>query len=173
MLSTSRGHALFIGTPKGFDHFRDAYLLGQFGGDPSYRSFLFTTEEGGNVPREEIEAADAVVMNYTLQFVAPALRQGLLQRIHAGLKSSGVLIVSEKIRFDDPLLQTEFEAAHLDFKRANGYSELEISQKRSALENVMKPDTLPEHQQRLQQAGFTSQTLWFQCFNFCSMVAIK
>lgn len=57
MLSTSRGHALFIGTPKGFDHFRDAYLLGQPGGDPSYRSFLFTTLDGGNVPEEEVEAA--------------------------------------------------------------------------------------------------------------------
>ncbi len=57
MLSTARGHALFIGTPKGFDHFRDAYLLGQPGGDPSYRSFLFTTADGGNVPPEELEAA--------------------------------------------------------------------------------------------------------------------
>ena len=57
MLSTSRGHALFIGTPKGFDHFRDAFLLGQPGGDPSYRSFLFTTIDGGNVPADEIVAA--------------------------------------------------------------------------------------------------------------------
>jgi hypothetical protein len=57
MLSTARGHALFIGTPKGFDHFRDAYLLGQPGGDPSYRSFLFTTADGGNVPPDELEAA--------------------------------------------------------------------------------------------------------------------
>ncbi len=57
MLSTSRGHALFIGTPKGFDHFRDAYLLGQPGGDPSYRSFLYTTLDGGNVPADEVAAA--------------------------------------------------------------------------------------------------------------------
>lgn len=57
MLSTSRGHALFIGTPKGFDHFRDAYLLGQPGGNPSYRSFLFTTLDGGNVPAEEVAEA--------------------------------------------------------------------------------------------------------------------
>lgn len=57
MLSTSRGHALFIGTPKGFDHFRDAYVLGQPGGDPSYRSFLFTTLDGGNVPADEVAAA--------------------------------------------------------------------------------------------------------------------
>jgi len=57
MLSASRGHALFIGTPKGFDHFRDAYVLGQEGGDPAYRSFLFTTADGGNVPEDELLAA--------------------------------------------------------------------------------------------------------------------
>ena len=57
MLSTARGHALFVGTPKGFDHFRDAYLLGQPGGDPSYRSFMFTTLNGGNVPPAEVDAA--------------------------------------------------------------------------------------------------------------------
>ena len=58
MLSTSRGHALFIGTPKGFDHFRDAYLLGQPDGDPCYHSFMFTTADGGNVPLTEIAAAE-------------------------------------------------------------------------------------------------------------------
>ncbi|MCH1922721.1 carboxy-S-adenosyl-L-methionine synthase CmoA, partial [Shewanella sp. A3A] len=59
------------------------------------------------------------------------------------------------------------------FKRANGYSELEISQKRSALENVMKPDTFAIHQERLTRQGFSHVSLWFQCFNFASMVAIK
>ncbi|WP_419729537.1 hypothetical protein [Lichenicola sp.] len=58
MLSTARGHALFIGTPKGFDHLRDAYILGQPGGDPSYRSFLFTTAEGGHVPLSELQSAE-------------------------------------------------------------------------------------------------------------------
>lgn len=118
-----------------------------------------------------IEAADAVVMNYTLQFVAPALRQGLLQRIHAGLKSSGVLIVSEKIRFDDPLLQTEFEAAHLDFKRANGYSELEVAGKRAALEKVLLPDTEAEHLARFAAAGFETAHIWFRCLNWASFIA--
>ena len=61
MLSTSRGHALFIGTPKGFDHFRDAYVLGQPGGDPSYRSFLYTTMDGGNVSADEIAAAQRLL----------------------------------------------------------------------------------------------------------------
>ncbi|MNO46208.1 tRNA (cmo5U34)-methyltransferase [compost metagenome] len=62
---------------------------------------------------------------------------------------------------------------HLDFKRANGYSELEISQKRTALENVMRTDSLEIHRARLRDAGFTHQDLWFQCFNFGSMIAIK
>jgi len=84
-----------------------------------------------------------------------------------------LLILSEKFVSADSTANDLLVELHYDFKRANGYSELEISQKRSALENVMKPDTLAEHQARLSEAGFSSQTLWFQCFNFCSMVAIK
>ncbi len=118
-----------------------------------------------------IEAADAVLMNYTLQFVAPDARPGLLRRIRAGLKPSGVLIVSEKIRFDDPLLQTEFEAAHLDFKRANGYSELEVAGKRTALEKVLLPDSEAEHLARFEAAGFASAHVWFRCLNWASFIA--
>ena len=62
---------------------------------------------------------------------------------------------------------------HYDFKRANGYSELEISQKRSMLENVMITDTFETHQLRLSKAGFTHVNMWYQCFNFGSMIAIK
>ncbi|HCV40784.1 MAG TPA: carboxy-S-adenosyl-L-methionine synthase CmoA, partial [Pseudomonas sp.] len=55
---------------------------------------------------------------------------------------------------------------------ANGYSELEIAQKRSAIENVMKPDTLQAHQERLHAAGFTKVVPWFQCLNFASLIAL-
>ncbi|HBT2311646.1 TPA: DUF72 domain-containing protein [Klebsiella pneumoniae subsp. pneumoniae] len=64
-------------------------------------------------------------------------------------------------------------AKHHDFKRANGYSELEISQKRSMLENVMLTDSVETHKARLRQAGFEHAELWFQCFNFGSLVAVK
>ena len=100
-------------------------------------------------------------------------REALIQKVHKGLKPGGLLILSEKLVSHDATAHELLIDLHHDFKRANGYSELEISQKRSALENVMRPDTLQQHQQRIQQAGFSSQTLWFQCFNFCSMVAIK
>jgi tRNA (cmo5U34)-methyltransferase len=124
-----------------------------------------------DLARTEIENASVVVLNFTLQFVSPDLRQGLLSRIARGLLPGGVLLLSEKIRFEDPreqALQTDW---HHEFKRAQGYSELEIARKRDALENVLRPDSLPRHRDRLHAAGFSQVYPWFQAFNFVSMVA--
>ena len=121
----------------------------------------------------EINNASVVVLNFTLQFIPLADRLALIERIYEGLLPGGILILSEKIAFSDDE-QNEFHIdVHHDFKRANGYSDLEISQKRSALENVLIPETLSEHKQRLKNAGFDFIDMWFQCFNFVSMVAVK
>ncbi|MCE9687708.1 carboxy-S-adenosyl-L-methionine synthase CmoA [Shewanella sp. AS16] len=127
----------------------------------------------GDIRDIEIENASMVVLNFTLQFLPPEDRDALITKIYQGLNPGGLLVLSEKLCFDDAPIQALLEERHLDFKRANGYSELEISQKRSALENVMKPDTLATHEQRLKAQGFSHFSLWFQCFNFASMVAIK
>lgn len=120
-----------------------------------------------------VENAAVVVSNFTLQFIPKHDRDALVAKIFQGLKPGGVFILSEKFVQDDALTHELLIDLHHDFKRANGYSELEISQKRTALENVMRPDTLAEHQNRFQAAGFAHTTVWYQCFNFCSMVAIK
>lgn len=120
-----------------------------------------------------IDNASVVVLNFTLQFIPLEQRLTLMQRIYEGLNPGGILILSEKIAFSKPEQQQLHIELHHDFKRANGYSDLEISQKRSALENVMIPETLAVHQQRLQKAGFPCSELWFQCFNFASLVSIK
>ena len=120
-----------------------------------------------------IEDASVVVLNFTLQFIPLDHRLALITRIYQGLKPGGVLILSEKMAFDDQLKQDFHTEAHHDFKRANGYSDLEISQKRTALERVMIPESLTCHKQRLQDAGFSMSEVWFQCFNFASMIAIK
>jgi tRNA (cmo5U34)-methyltransferase len=120
-----------------------------------------------------IERASVVVLNFTLQFLAPEERLALLQRIHAGMLPGGVLVLSEKIRFAEEAGQQFQERMHLAFKRANGYSEMEISQKRQALERVLIPDTLAEHRERLLQAGFERAEPWFQAFNFASLAAFK
>jgi len=121
----------------------------------------------------EIENASVVVMNFTLQFIPLEQRLALIKRIYQGLKPGGVLILSEKIAFEEAERQDFQIDIHHDFKRANGYSDLEISQKRSALENVLIPETISTHQQRLSDAGFGFSDVWFQCFNFISLVAVK
>lgn len=120
-----------------------------------------------------IKNASVVVMNFTLQFIAPDLRNGLIEKIYNGLKPGGVLIISEKLAFADNRGQQLQQELHFDFKRANGYSDLEISQKRNALENVMIPETAEAHHLRFQAAGFSQIEQWFQCFNFASFIAIK
>ncbi|GAB4288750.1 MAG: carboxy-S-adenosyl-L-methionine synthase CmoA [Thiohalomonadaceae bacterium] len=119
------------------------------------------------------ERASVVTMNFTLQFVAPPERLPLLRRIRDGLLPGGVLLLAEKLRFADGAEQATLERLHLAFKRANGYSELEISQKRAALERVLLPDTLEEHRARLQEAGFSQVIPWFQAFNFTALLAIR
>jgi len=120
-----------------------------------------------------IENASVVVLNFTLQFIPLDQRYALLETIFKGMNPGGILIVSEKIRFEDAHLQALNTDLHHAFKRANGYSDLEISQKRSALEDVLLPETLKTHQTRLTDIGFNNCDVWFQCFNFASLVAIK
>ncbi len=119
-----------------------------------------------------IERASMVTLNFTLQFIPLAERGPLLNRICAGMVEGGALVLSEKLIFE-PTEQSLLQELHWDFKRANGYSELEVSQKRSALENVLVPETLQQHRERLLAAGFSQVSLWYQCFNFCSLLAIK
>jgi len=120
-----------------------------------------------------IENASMVVLNFTLQFLDPNERQQLLNTIWYGLRPGGILVLSEKFSFADPVVDELLFNMHHDFKRANGYSELEISQKRSMLENVMLTDSVESHKARLHTAGFEHADLWFQCFNFGSLIALK
>jgi len=121
----------------------------------------------------KIENASVVVLNFTLQFVERDKRSALLKEVAAGLNPGGVLVLSEKIRFEDPVEQKLQTLWHHEFKRAQGYSELEIARKRDALENVMKPDSLQRHRERLHEAGFKNVYPWFQGFSFVSMVAMR
>lgn len=119
-----------------------------------------------------IENASVVVLNFTLQFIPVPDRLALLTKIRRGLLPGGILILSEKIRLADDKQNSLQSDMHLLFKKANGYSELEISQKRLALENVLIPESYTKHRQRLRAAGFNSVEIWFQYFNFVSIIAL-
>jgi len=119
-----------------------------------------------------IESASVVLMYFTLQFIEQGRRKGLLEKIAAGLKPGGVLLLAEKLAYL-PTDQQWLDTHHHDFKRAQGYSDLEIARKRQALENVLVPETRQAHHDRLKAAGFSQVTDWFQCFNFTAMAAIR
>jgi len=121
----------------------------------------------------EITNASLVVMNFTLQFIPLDKRQALLEKIYAGLLPGGCLVISEKLLFKPESLNQLLSELHHQFKSAQGYSDLEISQKRDSIENVLIPETLDSHINRLKACGFESASPWFQCFNFASLVAIK
>jgi len=137
-----------------------------------FQELLPVEVQEGDILELDFQPCSVVALNFTLQFIAPEQRLALLTRIHQSLLPGGALILSEKLRFEDPLEQQLLTDLHIGFKRANGYSELEIAQKRSALDNVMKPDSLEQHRERLLGAGFSQVIPWFQCLNFTSLIAL-
>ena len=120
-----------------------------------------------------IENASLVVMNFTLQFIADEKRSAVVKQIASGINSGGILIISEKIKFEDAAKQELMTALHLEFKKHHGYSDLEIAQKRASLENVLVPNTIAGHIDRLKAAGFSTVELIVRCLNFVSFLAIK
>lgn len=120
-----------------------------------------------------IENASVVVLCLTLQFVRPINRQNLLKNIFDGLAPGGALIVIEKILAEDSTFNRDFIKYYYDMKRRNNYSEMEISQKREALENVLIPYKLSENITLLRNAGFAHCEIFFKWYNFAGFIAKK
>ncbi len=117
--------------------------------------------------------ASVVVMNYTLQFVKRDNRPTLLKSIYEGLVPGGSLILIEKVKSEIPDLNKTFIDFHHQFKEENGYSKLEISQKREALENVLIPWTIEQNSELIKSAGFSTVDLFFKWNNFAGFIALK
>ena len=126
-----------------------------------------------DINQVKINSASIVVLNLTLQFIDVNLRFNLIKKIYDGLEPGGILIISEKIHFDDELTQNHITKLHIDFKKENGYSELEIANKRQAIENVLITETKEQHLNRLRECGFVETSCFFQCLNFVSFLSVK
>ncbi|WP_237488139.1 carboxy-S-adenosyl-L-methionine synthase CmoA [Hufsiella ginkgonis] len=131
---------------------------------------LRVADLGDNV---KITNASVVVLCLTLQFIRPLYRDKLLRAIYEGLTPGGVLILSEKILAEETSFNRDFIKYYYDYKRRNQYSDMEISQKREALENVLIPYKLSENNLMLREAGFTHCETFFKWYNFCGMIAVK
>ena len=139
--------------------------------------------EGFNHPHElmcadlnegiRIENASLVTMILTLQFIRPLYRDKLVGQILNGLNPDGCLIMVEKVIGEDSLFNRLFIKHYYEYKRRKGYSELEIAQKREALENVLVPYKLLENREMLMRAGFRYCDVFFKWYNFCGIIAVK
>ncbi|NCF25700.1 MAG: carboxy-S-adenosyl-L-methionine synthase CmoA [Gammaproteobacteria bacterium] len=127
----------------------------------------------GDIREAGLTNASMVVLNYTLQFLPLAQRDAMIRRVFDGLNDGGLLVLSEKVVDPDPAMEALLVELHHEHKRRNEYSALEISRKRAALENVLIPETVDKHRDRLLRAGFSSAAVWLRYFNFVSIIAIR
>jgi tRNA (cmo5U34)-methyltransferase len=120
-----------------------------------------------------IENASVVMMVLTLQFIRPLYRESLVRSLYQGLADNGCVILVEKVLAEDSTLNRLFIQHYYEMKRRNGYSDLEIAQKREALENVLVPYRLEENRDLLRKQGFRQVDVFFKWYNFCGIVARK
>jgi len=121
----------------------------------------------------QVTNASAAIINLTLQFVRPLRRPPLIKNIADGMNKGGCLVVVEKVITQDPTLNRLFIKYYYAFKQRNGYSDLEIAQKREALENILVPFQLKENTELFLSNGFSEVDVFFKWYNFCGLVAVK
>ncbi|HEU4624073.1 MAG TPA: carboxy-S-adenosyl-L-methionine synthase CmoA [Steroidobacteraceae bacterium] len=121
----------------------------------------------------QLPPVNVVLMNWTLQFVRPIHREGLLKRIHAALRPGGALLMAEKVLVEDSLLNRLYIELYYRYKARQGYTAEEIQRKRESLENVLVPYRVEENVQLLQRCGFSTVDTCFRWFNWAAFVAIK
>ncbi len=121
----------------------------------------------------QIENASVVVLCLTLQFVRPLYRDRLVQDIYNQMNDNACLILIEKVLGEDSLFNRLFIKYYYDFKRRNNYDDIEIAQKREALENVLIPYKLMENREMLLSKGFKYCETFFKWYNFSGMIAVK
>ena len=126
-----------------------------------------------DITKEDLSGSDVIIANYMLQFIRPLVRDKFVESIYNYLEDDGIFIFSEKIIFEDKVLNKEMIDMYYEFKKKQGYSEFEISQKREALENVLVPYTEEENKKMILNAGFTSIESLFKYGNFVTFVAKK
>ncbi len=127
----------------------------------------------GDITNFAFQKSSAIILNYTLQFIPLAQREQLLKNIYNNLEADGILLLSEKVHHQSPKLGEQFYNLHHNFKSAKGYSALEISQKREALENVLIPLKVEENINLLAKCGFKEIEIFAKWYNWASIVALK
>jgi len=133
----------------------------------------YTLEYGDLNSGIMIKNAAVVNLCLTLQFVRPLYRTQLVQSIYDQMNEGGALILVEKVLGEDSMFNRMFIKHYYEMKKRHNYSEIEISQKREALENVLIPYKLEENKDMLKECGFKYIEVFFKWYNFCAIIAVK
>lgn len=125
----------------------------------------------GDILLYKIPKHDVCLLTYTLSFVPPERRVKLLRRILDASKK-GILLFSDKILNEDPIVSDVMQARLDNFKISRGISKSDVALKKNSLEGVMKPWTLHQYCSSMTQAGWLSphllslDTSFFSCVLF-------
>jgi tRNA (cmo5U34)-methyltransferase len=136
----------------------------------AHRVTFITADLDGEL---QLPSVNVVLMNWTLQFVRPIHREGLLRRIHASLRPGGALLMAEKVLVENSLLNRMYIELYYRYKSKQGYTAEEIQRKRESLENVLVPYRVEENVELLKRCGFSAVDTCFRWFNWAAFVAIK
>ena len=126
-----------------------------------------------DIEATEIKDASIVVLNFVLQFLDTEKRSSFLDKVFSGMRKGGLLILSEKIHFDNKLRNKTLFNLHHNFKFKNGYTQMEISRKRDALEGVLVTDLEEDHNNRLKKLGFRNTRKVMSNLNFLTLISEK
>lgn len=121
----------------------------------------------------ELNNPSVVIFCLTLQFLRPLNREKILKKIAESLPENGAVILIEKILTEHSVFNRLFIEHYYQFKKSNGYDEIEIAKKRESLENVLVPYQLSENEELLKSCGFRFTEVFFKWYNFTGLIAIK
>jgi len=129
--------------------------------------------EHADIVSKELEKSDLIVSYYTVQFIPPAVRQQVIDKLYQSLNWGGALIMFEKVRAPDARFQDIISTIYLNYKMKQGYSEENIISKMMSLKGVLEPFSTQGNIDLLKRAGFTDITSVQKYLSFEGFLAIK
>ena len=121
----------------------------------------------------DMAGADLIVSYYTLQFVPPATRQYLVDKVYQSLNWGGAFLLFEKVRAPDARFQDYAAQIYADFKLDGGFSTDEIVNKTRSLKGVLEPFSTQGNVDLLKRAGFVDVSSIMKWVCFEGFLAIK
>ena len=121
----------------------------------------------------ELEKSDLIVCYYTIQFIPPAIRQHVLDKLYQSLNWGGALIMFEKVRAPDARFQDIINTLYLSYKLDQGYSEENIVSKMMSLKGILEPFSTKGNIDMLKRAGFDDIATVQKYLSFEGFLAIK